>query len=116
MSNRLYAKDRIDIVPEVEGSEPFDNHRIIQRAEIQRGEELARLVRVLWRAARTVGQRLFRSPARGRDAELVELNDHILADIGVTRYQIPSFVASEIAAAREVANRTRHLRGPAHAA
>lgn len=116
MSNRLNAKDRIDIVPEVEGSEPFDHLRIIQRAEIQRGEELARLVGVLWRAARTVGQRLFRSPARGRDAELTELNDHILTDIGATRYQVPRFVAAEIAAAREVANRTRHLRGSAHAA
>ena len=60
MSNCLDAKDRIDIVPEVEGSEPFDQHRIIRLAEIQRGEALARMIGTMWRAARTVGQRLFR--------------------------------------------------------
>lgn len=116
MSNRLYAKDRIDIVPEVEGSDPFDQHRIIRLAEIERGEALARMVGTLWRAARTVGQRLFRSPARGHDAGLDELDDNTLADIGLTRQQVPGFVANEIAAAREIASRTRHLRKPAHAA
>ncbi len=79
-------------------------------------DELARMIGGLWRAARTVGQRLFRSPQGGNDAGLAELDDHTLADIGVTRQQIPGFVANEIAAAREIASRTRHLREPAHAA
>ncbi len=116
MSNRLYAKDRIDIVPEVEGSDPFDQHRIVRLAEIERGEALARMIGTLWRAARTVGQRLFRSPEGGRDAGLAELDDHTLADIGLMRHQIPGFVAHEIAAAREIAIRTRRHRAPAHAA
>ncbi len=116
MSNRLYAKDRVDIVPEVEGLTPFDQHRVIRQAEIERGEALARMIGVLWRAARAAGQRLFRPHAGGHDAELTELDDHILADIGVTRDQVPGFVSREIAAARDVANRNRHERETAHAA
>ncbi len=30
MSNRLYAKDRIDIALKVEGTDPFDRARIIR--------------------------------------------------------------------------------------
>ena len=116
MSNRLNAKDRIDIVPEVEGFVSFDYHRIIRQAEIQRGEALARMIGMLWRAAHAAGRRLFRSPVSGRDAGLASLDDHTLADIGLTRNQIPGFVASEIAAAREIANQNRHLHGPARAA
>ncbi len=113
MSNRLYAKDRIDIVAEIEEQLLFDGHRIIRQAEIQRGEALARMIGTLWRAT----QRLCRSRPRGRvAAELPELNDHTLADIGVTRHQVPGFVSREIAAARDIAARTRHLREPAHAA
>ncbi len=116
MSNRLNAKDRIDIVPEVEGLSSFDQHRIIRQAEIQRGEALARMVGLLWRAARAAGQRLFRPHVGGHDAELAVLDDHTLADIGVTRYQVPSFVAREVAAAQEIASRTRNVRETAHAA
>lgn len=117
MSNRLYAKDRIDIVAEIEGQLLFDGHRIIRQAEIQRGEALARMIGTLWRAARAAGRRLLRSQVRGRvAAELAELNDHTLADIGVTRHQVPGFVTREIAAARDIAARTRHLRESAHAA
>ncbi len=81
-----------------------------------RGEALARVIGVLWRAARAAGQRLFRPHVGGHDAELAELDDHILADIGVTRYQVPGFVAREIAAARDIANRTRQARETAQAA
>ena len=117
MSNRLYAKDRIDIAFKVEGSDPFDRARIIRQAEIRRGEAFARMIGVLWRTARAAGQRLFRSPAGDRvDAGLAELDDHMLADIGVTRHQIPGFVAREVAAARDIASRTRHVRETIHAA
>ncbi len=116
MSNRLNAKVRIDIVPEVEGLSSFDQHRIIRQAEIQRGEALARMVSLLWRAARAAGQRLFRAHVGGHVAELAVLDDHTLADIGVTRHQVPSFVAREVAAAQDIASRTRNVRETAHAA
>ncbi len=117
MSNRLNATDRIDIVLEVEGPSSFDRTRIIRRAETLRAEALARIVGVLWRAARAAGQRLLRSRPRDRaDAGLAELDDHTLADIGVTRTQIPGFVAREVAAARDIARRTRHLRADLHTA
>ncbi len=116
MSNRLYAKDRIDIALKVEGTDPFDRARIIRQADVLRGEALARVIGVLWRTARAAGQRLFRPHVGGHDAELAELDDHILADIGVTRHQVPGFVAREVAAARDVANRNRHERETAHAA
>jgi uncharacterized protein YjiS (DUF1127 family) len=116
MSNRLYATDRIDIVRGVEVPEYFDQTRIIQQADVLRGEALARMVGTLWRAVCAAGQRLFRSPAGVRDAaELAELDDHTLADIGITRYQVPHFVTREFAAARDIASRTRHLREPAQA-
>jgi hypothetical protein len=108
MSNRLEATDRIDIVPEVEGPEFFDQIRTLQQAEVQRGEELARLVGVLWRWAGAAVRRVFRSPAGGRDiAGLDQLNDHTLADIGLTRTQVPAFVAHEIAAARDIVSRSK---------
>ncbi len=117
MSNRLYAKDRIDTVFGVEGPTSFDQIRTLRQAEMLRGEAFARIIGVLWQSARAAGQRLFRSPAGDRvDAGLAELDDHMLADIGVTRHQIPGFVAREVAAARDIASRTRHLRDPAHAA
>ena len=115
MSNRLNAKDRIDIVPEVEGPVSFDQTLIIRRAEMLRGEALARIVAALWRAARAAGQRLVR-PRDRADAGLAELDDHTLADIGVTRTQIPGFVAREVAAARDIARRTRHHRAELHTA
>lgn len=118
MSNRLTATGRIDIVPEVEGPMSFDQSRIIIRqAEALRAEVVAHMAGVLWRAARAAGQRLLRSRTRDRfDAGLAELDDHTLADIGVTRTQIPGFAAREVAAARDVARRTRHLRAELHTA
>ncbi len=117
MSNRLNAKDRIDIVREVEGPVSFDQTLIIRRAEMLRGEALARIVAALWRAARAAGQRALRSRPRDRaDAGLARLDDHTLADIGMTRTQIPGFVAREVAAARDIARRTRHLRAELHTA
>ena len=118
MSNRLYATGRIDIVPEVEGPMSFDQTRIIIRqAEALRAEAFAHAIGVLWQAARAAGRRLFRSPPRDRaDAGLDGLDDHTLADIGVTRTQIPGFAAREVAAARDIARRTRHLRAELHTA
>ena len=117
MSNRLYATERHDTVLEVEGPTSFDQTRILRQAEILRGEAFARTVGTLWRAARSAGQKLFRSPEGGQvDAELTELDDHTLSDIGVTRNQVPGFVAREVAAARDVANRNRPKRETAHAA
>lgn len=117
MSNRLEAKERIDIVPEVEGPWSFDHIRILRQAEAQRGEEFARLVGVLWRWAGAVVQRVFRSPAGGSDiAGLDQLNDHTLADIGLTRTQVPAFVAREVAAARDIASRAKTFHADLHAA
>jgi hypothetical protein len=100
MSNRLYATDRIDTVFGVEGPSSFDQIRILRQAEILRGEMFARMVNVLWRAVRA-------------DAEL---DDHMLADIGVTRQQVPGFAAREVAAAREIVARNRPAREMVHAA
>lgn len=117
MSNRLEAKERIDIVPEVEGPWSFDHIRILRQAEAQRGEELARLVGMLWRSARAAVRRLFRPLAGGSDiAGLDQLNDHTLADIGLTRAQVPAFVAREVAAARDIASRTKTFRADPRAA
>jgi len=117
MSNRLYATERHDTVFGVEGPTSFDQIRILRQAEILRGEVFARMVGTLWRAARSAGQKLFRAPAGVRvNPELNELDDHMLADIGVTRQQVPGFVAREVAAARDIANRNRPEREKAHAA
>ena len=93
MSNRLYGKDRIYIALTVEGADPFDRARIKREAEILRGEALARMIIWLWRAARAASQRLFSPQVGGHDVELAEVDDHILADIGVTRDQVPGFAA-----------------------
>ena len=68
MSNRLYAKDRIDIAPMLEGAVPFDHARIKREAEILRGEALAHMIIWLWRAARAASQRLFSPQVGGHDA------------------------------------------------
>ena len=57
MSNRLYAKDRTDIAPMLEGADPFDRARIKREAEILRGEALSRMIIWLWRAARACSRR-----------------------------------------------------------
>ncbi len=117
MSNRLTAKERVDIVLEVEGPVPFDRSQIIRQAETLRAEAFAHMVGVLWRAARAAGQRLFRSPVGGRDtAGLEKLDDRTLADIGLTRTQVPGFVAREISAARDIAERSRKFRTELHTA
>ena len=117
MSNRLYATERHDTVFGVEGPTSFDRFQILRQAEILRGEAVARMVGALWQAARSAGRKLFRSSEGGRvDAELTELDDHMLADIGVSRHEVPGFVAREVAAARDIANRNRPERETAHAA
>lgn len=117
MSNRLYATERHDTVFGVEGPSSFDQIRILRQAEILRGEMFARMVNELWRAVRAAGQSFVRSPVGGRaDAELDELDDHMLADIGVTRQQVPGFAAREVAAAREIVARNRPAREMVHAA
>ena len=116
MSNRLYAKDRTNIAPMLEGADPFDRARIKREAEILRGEALSRMIIWLWRAARAASQRMFSPQVSGHDVELAEVDDHILADIGVTRDQVPGFAAREVAAARDIEKRTRHERVSDHAA
>ena len=86
MSNGLYAKDRIDIALQVEGTDPFDRARIILRADVLRGETFARMIGVLWRAARAAGQRLFWLQVGGHDAELTER--------GVTQDQVRGLLSA----------------------
>ena len=116
MSNRLYAKDHIDIAPMLEGAVPFDHARIKREAEIMRAEALARTIIWLWRAARAATQRLFSPQVGGHDAEIAEVDDHILADIGVTRDQVSGFAAREVDAARDIEKHIRHERVSDHAA
>ena len=106
MSNRLYATDRLDIVAGVEGLPSLDRAQIIRRAEIMRAEAFSRAVANLWRWVRALGQ-------AGDATRPAGLDDHTLADIGVTRTQIPGFAAREVEAAQDIAHRTRALRTPA---
>ena len=99
-SNRLLAKNRIDIALKVKGFYHFDRARIIRRAVVLRGETFAQMIDVLWQAARAASQRLFWPREGGHDAELTEL--------GVTQDQVSSLVARGIAAPRDIANCTRH--------
>ena len=105
-STRLYATDRLDIVAGVEGLPSLDRAQIIRRAEIMRAEAFSRAVAKLWRWVRALGQ-------AGDATRPAELDDHTLADIGVTRTQIPGFAAREVEAAQDIAHRTRALRTPA---
>jgi uncharacterized protein YjiS (DUF1127 family) len=117
MSNRLYARERLDTVTGVEGSAPFDRLTVLKQAESMRAEAFGLMISTLWRAIRDAGQKIFGSRDSNRtDADLAELDDHLLADIGINRYQVPGFVAREIAAAQEIANRNRSERETAHAA
>ena len=85
-SNRLLAKNRIDIALKVKGFYHFDRARIIRRTVVLRGETFAQMIDVFWRAARAASQRLFWPREGGHDAELTEL--------GVTQDQICSLLSA----------------------
>ena len=97
MSNGLYAKDRIDIALQVEGTDPFDRAQIILRADVLRGETFARMIGVLGRSAPVLaagGWSRRRTHRARRDAG-----------------SGPWFVVRETGAARDIGNRTGHERG-----
>ena len=92
MSNGLYAKDRIDIALQVEGTDPFDRARIILRADV-----FARMIGVLGRSAPVLaagGWSRRRTHRARRDAG-----------------SGPWFVVRETGAARDIGSRTGHERG-----
>ena len=93
MSNRLQSRERVELAPRVYTGALAEDRAILARAEMMRAEVFARLVKTLWRP---VGGFIRNFAVGIRNArlmsELAGLDDRTLADIGITREQIPTVV------------------------
>ncbi len=109
MSNRLYAKDTNKMEAPSYPGLGDDWQSQLRRAEIHRGEVLGELVVKAFRGIGAMFSNFGQAIARARTAsELSALDDRMLADIGLTRGDIPAFVAGHIQSARQAIANSGH--------
>lgn len=108
MSNRLYAQDKQHVEVPFDFDSLREQRAVLSRAEALRGEATIRLIAAAGRMIaaacaeiKAAFAEFSNSVARARTAqELSTLDDRILADIGISRSDIPAFVAGQIDSAR----------------
>jgi uncharacterized protein YjiS (DUF1127 family) len=93
MSNRLQSRERVELAPRVYTGSLAEDRAIVAQAEMMRAEVFARLMGNLWRPVGGFIRRFAEGIRNARlMSELASLDDRTLADIGITREQIPTVV------------------------
>ncbi len=109
MSNRLYAKDTNKSEVRSNPGLGDDWQTQLRLAEVHRGEVLGELVVKAFRGIGAMFSNFGQAIARARTAsELSALDDRMLADIGLSRGDIPAFVAGHIKSAQQAIANSAH--------
>lgn len=97
MSTEPLMNDQLNLFAETVAPRASEIEEIIARARKARSEVFARHVRTAGRFVAELFRPLAEAVARDRAyRELMALDDRVLADMGITRDQIPSVVAGHL--------------------